>query len=266
MIQLFTRNLNLASILLLINIGVEIGNLTIGRLSQFLSKLIIQLGPNTTRPRGQHLVTKFSVGPVVPADQRAAVEDTKGVLNTVAIVLVGETEAVRESTVFVVYNQGFAVLKREPFIGLVAVALVARCSDSNNVITSREDNNILPVVLVARQETRGVCLVFFEIVLIHDSTNTIVAALARVDVAVLKLMGVTAITLRSACGILSRVGVAVWVDGSCVIATIRVKVKKWLKLELDIVSAFRERCQDVTSPQGCRRGVDESQGAQKSSS
>lgn len=88
---------------------------------------------------------------------------------------------------------------------------------------------------------------------LHDSAEAVVAALARVGVAVLQLVRITAITLRSASGSVARVDVAVGVDGRSLIAAIRVKVEVRLELELELVGALGKSSNDISLVNGSAR-------------
>lgn len=87
-------------------------------------------------------------------------------------------------------------------------------------------------------------LVLLKVVLVHDSTPTIVTSTSTVDIVVLKAVLVTAVSRKALeVDILlaqTAVGVAVFVDGGGVVAAIGVKVGQRLELVLDLVGAVIE--------------------------
>lgn len=87
-------------------------------------------------------------------------------------------------------------------------------------------------------------LVLLKVVLIHDSTPTIVTTTSRVNIVILKTVLVTTISRETLeIDILlaqTAVGVAVFVDGGSVVAAIGVKVSEGLELVLDLVGAVVE--------------------------
>jgi hypothetical protein len=90
---------------------------------------------------------------------------------------------------------------------------------------------------------------------LHNSTEAVVTALARVCVAVIQLWGITAVSLRSTSSTMARVEVAIRVDGSSLVAAIAVKVESRLELELDLVRTLGESCEDISlDVLGHRRG------------
>lgn len=66
-------------------------------------------------------------------------------------------------------------------------------------------------------------------------------------------MGIAAVALRCASGIVSWVDVATGVDGGGVVATIRVKVEVRLELELELRGALGQSRDNITSV-AARRG------------
>ena len=111
-------------------------------------------------------------------------------------------------------------------------------------------------------------LVLLKVVLIHDSTPTIVTTTSRVNIVILKTVLVTTISRETLeIDILlaqTAVGVAVFVDGGSVVAAIGVKVGEGLELVLNFVGAVVEtahedalgelegRCFDAES--ACEKG------------
>jgi hypothetical protein len=87
-------------------------------------------------------------------------------------------------------------------------------------------------------------LVLLKVVLIHNSTPTIVAALSAVDIVVLETIWLTAISSGTLeVNILlaeTTVGVAVLVDGGSIVATVGVEIRDRLELVLDLVSPIIE--------------------------
>lgn len=232
-----------------IKVRVETRNAITSSFLELVAKLIVELGTHATAPGREHLVTQGNIGPVVPADERAGVELTKGVLGSGEIIVVGKSEAVGANTILVVDQVGSLARQRELVAG-TAVATMAGWCNADNSFTLGEDDNVLPVVAVSAQEASHDSLVLLEVVLIHDGTNAVVAAGARVSVAVLQLRRVTALALRSAGGSLAGVCVAAGVDSSRVVAAVAVKVEEWLELVLDIAGTAGQSADDVTLDQG----------------
>lgn len=87
-------------------------------------------------------------------------------------------------------------------------------------------------------------LVLLKVVLIHNSTPTIVAALSAVNVVVLQTVWLTAVSSRTLeVNVLlaeTAVGVAVLVDGGSIVAAVCVKIGDGLELVLDLVSSVVE--------------------------
>lgn len=96
----------------------------------------------------------------------------------------------------------------------------------------------------------------FPCIYLHDSADAVVTARTRVDVAVLELMGVAAVSFGSASCVLSGVAVAIGVDSGCVVAAIRIEVEERLELELKLGGTLGESRDDVSSLAGRRRGLD----------
>lgn len=132
---------------------------------QRVTKLIIKLGTNTTVPVLQHLVTETNIRPVVPANKRSAEEGTGRVLGVVAVVVVGEAEAVRPRAILVVDEQRAAAVYGELVAGAVVLA-VARGSHADDVVALGEDDNVLPVVTVTTSKAAECGLVLFKVVLV----------------------------------------------------------------------------------------------------
>lgn len=132
---------------------------------QRVTKFIIKLGTNTTAPVLEHLVTKTNIRPVVPANKRSTEEGTSRVLGVVAIIVVGEAEAVSSSAVLVVDEERAATVDGELVAGTVVLA-VAGGGHADDVVALGEDDNVLPVVAVATEEAAAYSLVFFKVVLI----------------------------------------------------------------------------------------------------
>ena len=85
-------------------------------------------------------------------------------------------------------------------------------------------------------------LVLLKVILIHDSTPTIVTTTSRVNIVILKAVLITAVS-REALEVdillaQTAVGVAVFVDGGSVIAAIGVKVGEGLELVLNLMGAI----------------------------
>lgn len=90
---------------------------------------------------------------------------------------------------------------------------------------------------------------------LHNSTEAVVAALARVCVAVLQLVGITAVSLRSSSSSMAGVDVAIRVDSSSLVAAVAVKIKSGLEFVLGLIRTAGESCDDVSlDVLGHRRG------------
>jgi hypothetical protein len=87
-------------------------------------------------------------------------------------------------------------------------------------------------------------LVLLKVVLIHDSTPTIVTTTSTVDIVILKAVLITAISCKALeVDILlaqTAVGVAVFVNGGSVVAAIGVEISQRLELVLNFVGAVVE--------------------------
>ena len=81
---------------------------------------------------------------------------------------------------------------------------------------------------------------------LHNGAEAIVAALARIGVAVIKLGRVTTVSLGSTSGTMTRVQVARRIDGGGLVATVAVEVKSRLELVLNVRSASRKGCENVS--------------------
>src|SRR5690348_8557098 len=81
---------------------------------------------------------------------------------------------------------------------------------------------------------------------LHNGTEAIVAALARIGVAVIKLGRITTVSLGSTSGAMTRVQVAIRINGGGLVAAVAVEVKSRLELVLDVRSASREGCENVS--------------------
>lgn len=105
---------------LTVDVGVKAGNGSTSCGTQLVGKLGIQLRANATGPVVEHGVPEASVWPVVPANKRAAVEHTEGVLNAGLVVAVGDTETVGEGAILVVHHQGVRTVEENTVSGVVA--------------------------------------------------------------------------------------------------------------------------------------------------
>lgn len=81
---------------------------------------------------------------------------------------------------------------------------------------------------------------------LHNSADTIVTTLARIGVAVFQLGRITTVSLRSTCGTVTRVEVAIRINGSSLVAAIAVKVKRRLELEFNLIRTLRKGSEDVS--------------------
>lgn len=99
------------------------------------------------------------------------------------------------------------IVLRDPVVfgsGL-CIRSMARRGHLDNLVAFREYNNVLPIMAVATRKAATHSLVFFKIVLIHDSTIAVITALAGVRIGAIKLTFVAATSLRGACGSMARV-------------------------------------------------------------
>ena len=188
-------------------------------------------------------------------------ERTSRVLGVGDVVVVGEAEAVGADAVLVVDELGAGSVGGELVARAVVVAM-ARGGDADNVVALGEDDDVLPVVAVATEEAAADGLVLLEVVLVHDGAVAIVAALARVGVAVVQLGWVTAVALRSTGGALAGVGVAAGVNGSGVVAAVAVEVEERLEAALSGISGTGQRGEDVALGDGAgsRQGAEDGSG------
>lgn len=132
---------------------------------QRVTKLIVKLGTNTTTPVLEHLVTKTNIRPVVPANKGSAEEGASRVLGVVAVIVVGEAEAVSSSAVLVVDKERAATVDGELVAGAVVLA-VAGGGHADDIVALGEDDDVLPVVAVTAEEAAAYSLVLFKVVLI----------------------------------------------------------------------------------------------------
>lgn len=202
---------------------VKSRNTISSRRPQRVSELIIQLGANATTPSLQHGIPEANIRPAVPTHNRRGVERSSRVLRVGDVVAVCEAEAVSADAVLVVDELWPRAIGGELVAGLV-ISTMARGRNADDSVALGEDNDVLPVVAVTTEEASANGLVLLEVVFIHDGAVAVVAALARVGVAILQLGRVTAVSLRRSRGALARVGEATGVNSGGVVATVAVEV------------------------------------------
>ena len=122
-------------------------------------------------------VAETNVGPAIPTDEIAFKEVTEVVLNTVSVILPGNTEAMGTVAVLMINNKRLCTVN-DDIITRVILA-VARRGNPDDFISAfaREDNDVLPIVDMTIVTLVGVDdgLVLLEIVLVPAFENLVIS-------------------------------------------------------------------------------------------
>ena len=129
-------------------------------------KLGVELRTDTAGPSAKHLVPQPGVGPGIPSDQTTGEPLASHVLDLV-IFLIGVADAARATPVLMVHHLGTGATLQARRVGTMLVFPMARGSNPLDRVALREDDDVLPVVLVGSySEYTADELVLLEVVFV----------------------------------------------------------------------------------------------------